>query len=81
MPDIYWYYYYLTFSCMCAGPFCTPRLREELSQLSLHALYGAFEINILTWEFWELTSTIIEMLHNKVSHDYLHYGETFTNKC
>jgi len=79
MPDIYWYYH-LTLSCMYAGPFYTPRLREELSQLSLHALYGVFEINMLTREFWRLTSTIIEMLHNKVSHDYLHCGETFTNK-
>jgi len=80
MPDIYWYYH-LTLSCMYAGPFYTPRLREELSQLSLHALYGVFEINMLTWEFWKLASTIIEMLHNKVSHGYLHCGATFTNKC
>ena len=80
MPDFY-HYYWFTFDCISAGPFCTPRLREELSQLSLQALYGRFEINMFTWEFWTLTSTIIEMLHNKVSHGYLHCGATFTNKC
>jgi len=79
MPDFY-HYYWFTFDCISAGSFCTPRLREELSQLPLQALYGAFEIYGYTQQFWKLTSTIIEMLHNKVSRDYLRCGEIFTHR-
>jgi len=75
------YYCLLTVNCIRAGSFCTPRLREELSQLSLQALYRIFEVNRLTGGFWSLISTIIDMLHHQVSHNYLYSGETVTNKC
>jgi len=64
-----------------AGPFCTPRLRDELNQLSFQALYGVFEFNMRTKDFWHLTSKTFEMLHNIVSHDHLHCSETVTNEC
>jgi len=62
------YYCILTLECIRAGSFCTPRLREELSQLSFHALYQRFDIN--PRDFWILASAIIKMLYNNVSHDY-----------
>jgi len=65
---------------MRAGSFCTPRLREELSKLSLPAFYSVCEINGFTESFWILTSTIIEMLYDRVSRDYLCCGEMVTNK-
>jgi len=64
-----------------AGPFCTPRLRDELNQLSFQALYRVFEFNMRTKDFWHLTLKTFEMLHNIVSHDHLHCSETVTNKC
>jgi len=79
MPDcqVYWR---LTLRCIFAGPFCTPQLREELSRLSFQALYRVFEIGGLVEDFWLLASTIIEMLYDRVSRDYLHCAETVTNK-
>jgi len=74
MPDCI-HYGWLTVECIRASSFCTPRLREELSQLSLQVLYKIFESKALTTHFWELPSIIIEMLHKTVSHYYLHCGE------
>jgi len=75
MPG-YSVYIDVTLRCIRTASFCTPRLREELSQLSLLALWGAIEIKGHTSIFWSLTSRIIEMLHDQVSHDYLHCGKT-----
>ena len=68
MPE-YRLYSAITLGCISTDPFCTPRLREELSQLSLPALYRVFEPRGLGGDFWSLTSTIFEMLHDRVSHD------------
>jgi len=58
----------------------TPQIQQELSQLSLQTLYGSCELHELTRQFWCISSKIIEMMHNQVSCDYLHYGETMTDK-
>jgi len=68
MPE-YRLYSTITLGCISTDPFCTPRLREELSQLSLPTLYRVFELKGLGGDFWSLTSTIFEMLHDRVSHD------------
>lgn len=76
MPDFH-RYWQLTLSCIHAVSFCTPQLQEELSQLSFQALYRVFEIYGGTLDFWRLTSTITEMLRNRVSHDYLHWRNSY----
>ena len=65
--------------CFRAGPCCTPQLQEELSQLSFHTLYSAFEIFKATEEFWYLSREIIKMLDKQVSCDYLNCDETLTS--
>jgi len=65
-------YIRITLCCICTVSFCTPQLREELSQLSLLTLWRVFETQIHT-SFWSLTSRIVEVLHDQVSHEY--YGE------
>ena len=58
---------WLSVGCARAGPFCTPRLQEELTRLSFQALYDVYEMCKLTREFWSLASKIIEILHSQVS--------------
>jgi len=70
----------LTSDCIRAGLACTPRLQKELIQLSFQGIYAVFEVNRLTVTFWHLTSTIVEMLYNRVSHDCLHRGKIVTNR-
>ena len=80
MPD-YFLYVDITLRCIRAVSFCTPQLREELSQLPLLALWQAIEIKGNTHTFWILTSAIIEMLYDQVSHEYLIMLKTITNEC
>ena len=82
MPDCH-LYLNITLSCICAVPLCTPQLREELSQLSLLALYRVLDTDGLTKHFWSLTSRIVEMLHDQVSHTVIIYIEAkpVTKKC
>jgi len=61
-------YFGIALSCIVDTSFSTPQFREELSQLSLLALYRVFG---LTMPFWCLISKIIVMLHDQVSHEYL----------
>ena len=70
----------ITLRCIRAVSFCTPQLQEELSQLSLFALWGAFEIKGFHLSFWSLTSSIIEVLYDQVCHGYLIMAKTVTNE-
>ena len=79
MPD-YSLYVSITLYCIRAVSFCALQLQEEMSQLSLLALWRVCEIKGSTLIFWNLTSTIIEMLYDQVSHEYL-MAKTVTNEC
>jgi len=79
MPD-YSLYVNITLGCIRAVSFYTPQLREQLSQLSLFALWGVFEMKGFPVNFWRLTSTIIEMLHVHVSHEYFIMAKTVTDE-
>jgi len=72
MPDAS-LYVDVTLRCIRAVSFCTPQLREELTKLSLLALYRAFETRRFTDNFWSFTSRVIEILHDQVSREY--YGK------
>ena len=74
----YYRYFRLTITCIRAGSICTPRLQEELS---FQALYRAFKVIGRIEYFWDLTWSIIEVLHHRVGYDYLHRGERLTHKC
>jgi len=71
MPD-YTLYAIITLHCIRTVSFCTSQLLEELSQLSLLALWGILRPRM---GFWGFISGIIEILYNQVSHDYLHCGK------
>jgi len=64
----------LPIDCIRAGSSCSPRLREELNQISFRTLYRVYERQDERGEvielFWELASEIIEMLHSQVGHVY-----------
>jgi len=64
----------LPIDCIRAGSSCSPRLRQELNQISFRTLYRFYERQDETGDaiklFWELASEIIEMLHSQVGHVY-----------
>jgi len=61
------YYGTLIVDCINAGPICTPRLQQELIQVSFQTLYTRYEMDKCTISFWSLVSRIVEMLHRQVS--------------
>ena len=66
------YYTHIIKCCLGEDPVSTPAL-QELSVLSLQKIYVVCEWYNVEGQFWDILSTIFEMLHHQVRRNGLHH--------